>query len=148
MQRYRFGIDIDGTITNEQPFSIQSSEDSINKIILSSTPKHNLNSIKNRDLQIYLITGRQEKYRRSTIRRLQEFEIPFEKLIMVPNNSYTGFFNEEIYLKFKLNAYLKYHIHFALDDDIKVVNILNKYNIKAVQVNGDLKEAFDKLFVE
>lgn len=148
MQRYRFGIDIDGTITNEQPFSIQSSEDDINKIILSSTPKHNLNSIKNRDLQIYLITGRQEKYRKSTIRRLQEFEIPFEKLIMIPNNSYTGFFNEEVYLKFKLDSYLKHHIHFALDDDIKVVSLLNKYNIKAVQVNGDLKEAFDKLFVE
>ncbi len=145
MHNYRYGIDIDGTLTNESPFSVSDSEDKLREIILKSSPKKNLNIIKNRDLQIYLITGRQEKYRNVTIKWLQEHEIYFDELIMIPNGSYNGGFNEKIYLDFKLNSYLKHRIHFALDDDPKVVKLLNIYNIKAVQVNGDLREAFNKL---
>lgn len=145
MYRYNFGIDIDKTLTTGNPFSISESEDVIKKTILNSTPKPGLEVIKNKDLHIYLITGRQEKYRKVTIQWLHNHEIPFVDLIMAKNNLYKGFFNEETYLKFKLDAYLKYHIHFALDDDIKVIDLLNTYNIKAVQVNGNLKESFDKL---
>ncbi len=148
MYRYNYGIDIDGTLTNERPFSLSDSEEKLKNLILRSTPKKNLDIIKNRDLRIYLITGRQEKYREVTIRWLQEHEISFDSLTMIPNGSYNGFFNEKIYLDFKLNAYIKHHIHFALDDDPKVVSLLNTYNIKSIQVNGDLNEAFNKLFTE
>jgi len=143
LQNYNFGIDIDGTLFEGNPFYISTSEKLIRKHIINSNPKKGIEVILNKDLNITLITGRNEKYRRLTIECLNKYKIPFVKLVMMPDESYGSSFDEKIYLNFKLTSYLENHIHFALDDDIKVVN---QYNIRAQKVNGDLREAFNNLF--
>lgn len=145
LQNYNIGIDIDNTLTNESPFS-STSEDIIVSLIKKSTLKKGIEVIKNKDFNIFIITGRTEKYRKITIEWLYKNDISFNQLIMPPDTYYPdNIFNFNLYLKFKLQSCIDNKIHLMLDDNEEVVNLLNLYNFSAQKVNGNLTEAFNKL---
>ena len=141
LQNYIFAIDIDNTLTNEQ-FGIPCSEIETKKRIENKTLKPGVEIIRNKDFNIILVTGREEKYREVTVKWLHKNDIPFNRLIMVPDDYYPVEFYYDSYLKFKLNAYIENHVHFVLDDSNNVINLSRMYGFGAEKVNDTFDEAF------
>lgn len=152
--KLRLGVDIDETITNENPFkSIQPAQlkthsHILEKAILNCTLKSGAEVLRNTPHDIILITGRQEQFRNVTELWLDLNNIPFDELIMCENDYYLQVFDHELYIKYKISAYQSNNIHYAFEDDEKLVELLNTLGITAKHVTTDFKEVYETIFIK
>lgn len=147
IQNYVFGIDVDNTLTDTPPFSIDGMDlEETRKMIRRAPTKKGVEVLSRLDLNIIIITGRGDYFHEDTIYWLNKNNIPFVKLITIDRNKYKHRFNMKEYLDFKLCAYLSNHIHFCLEDDDSVIEVLKNYNIKTSKVEGNFEIAFYNLF--
>lgn len=142
----KVAIDIDGTLTNEIAYCLGYNYEDVSKTILNCTLKSGVKEVNNSNLDITLITGRIEMYRKETEQWLRNNGIKYDRLIMIPNNYYKNGFDMKLFLDFKLQNCVNNRINFALDDNEEVIKILRSHSIKAQLVKENFKEAFNKLF--
>lgn len=148
IQNYIFAIDIDQTITNESIFTVNTSHSSkevLDKAIKECTVKPGVDILKFKDLNIILVTGRLEKCREATIEWLHKNDIPFNQLIMVPDDYYNPDFSQDLYEAFKLKVCLENKVHFVFDDNQNVLKHLKRYGFSVQKVNRRFDTAFKKL---
>lgn len=147
IQNYVFGIDVDNTLTDTPPFSAYEMDlEETRKMIRNAPTKKGVEILSKLDLNIIIITGRGDYFHEDTIYWLNKHDIPFVKLVTIDGNKYKQRFNMQEYLKFKLDTYLSNHIHFCLEDDDSVIEILKDYGIKTSKVENNFETAFYNLF--
>ena len=147
IQNYIFGIDVDYTLTDTPPFSVEGMDlERTRKMIRNAPPKKGIEILSLLDLNIIIITGRGDYFHEDTIYWLNKNDIPFDKLITIDRNKYKRRFNMKEYLKFKLDAYLSNRIHFCLEDDDSVIEMLKDYGIRTSKVENNFETAFYNLF--
>jgi|SRR3972149_498413 len=148
IQNYIFGIDVDNTLTDTKPFSIDNMDlEETREMIRNAPSKKGIEILSILDLKIVIITGRGDYFHGDTIYWLNKNDVPFVKLVTIDRNKYKYRFDINEYLKYKLDAYLSNRINFCLEDDDRVINILNDYGIKTSKVEKDFKKAFFNLFI-
>ena len=146
------GVDVDDTLTvattkiwkKDAPDVIDL--DIANKLLLANK-RYGIEVLSNSELKIVLITSRHEEYREVTLQWLQKRLIKHNKLVMRNFRFSTGVFNVDEYLQYKYKACIENNVKYMLDDDEKVVNMLNSYGISSVLVdkNGRFDTAYFKL---
>lgn len=147
IQNYVFGIDVDNTLTDIPPFSIDKMDlEETRKMIRNAPPKKGIEVLSRLDLNIIIVTGRGDYFHEDTIYWLNKNNIPFVKLTTIDRNIYKDRFDLEGYLKYKLDAYLSNKIHFCLEDDDLVIKVLKDYGIKTSKVDSNFETAFYNLF--
>jgi uncharacterized HAD superfamily protein len=148
IRNYIFAIDIDQTITNESVFTINtthSSQEVLDKSIMECTVKPGVDILRNKDLNIILITGRAERCRKTTIEWLHKNDILYNQLVMVPDGYYDPDFSQDLYEAFKLKACIENKVHFVFDDNQNVLKFLKHYGFSVQKVNRRFDTAFKKL---
>lgn len=83
--------------------------------------------------KVILCSGREDKYREQTVKFLEKWNIPYEKLIMRP----TGDFRKDSIIKkemFDNHIRGKYNVEFVLDDRNQVVEMWRSLGLTCLQV--------------
>ncbi len=148
IQDARIGTDIDGTLTNTPPFSI----DTINleetrQIIRNAPVKKGVEILSIMCVKPFAITGRGNYYHNDTLYWFNKNNIPYRKLFTIDGNLYEGMkFDFRVYLRHKVDTYLDNNIEYCLEDDIHVIQELEKHGIVCSLVEDDFEKAFWKLF--
>lgn len=147
------GIDVDGTLTKEVigrdilGLSYHEAE----KAMLNCTPQNGIDiliddALLGNNCNKYIITGRIERYRYVTIEWFDMYGIPYKDLTMFPNDFYDkNGYSVPKYAEYKLYLHLQKKIHASLDDNIQVVETLNRSGIPCYLVENDFKDAFEKV---
>lgn len=148
IQNYIFGVDVDNTLTDSPPFSVDKMDlEETRRIIRNVPPKKGIEILSILDLHIVVITGRGDYFYDDTIYWLNKNNVPFIRLITIDRNRYkNNMFSLQEYLKYKIDAYLSNRVHFCLEDDDNVINALKEYGIKTSKVENDFERAFYGLF--
>ncbi len=148
-------IDFDGTLANESFGDIvrkdgipASDHTRIKDIVSKFTPKKGVDILKELRIEPIIITGRQEALRDVSTVWLHSNGIPFQEMVMMPNNSYGDTFDWNTYVEYKIAAHRQYDVRFSLDDNKSLVTILNKVGIPTYLVEDDFAETFKKAWVE
>lgn len=147
------GIDVDGTLTKEVigKDMLELSYPEVEKAMLNCTPQNGIDILLDDALlgdnyNKYIITGRIERYRYVTIEWFNMYGIPYKDLTMFPNNFYDkNGYSVPKYVEYKLYLHLQKKIHASLDDNIRVVEALNKSGIPCYLVENNFKDAFEKV---
>ena len=143
------GIDVDGTLTDGKieldMLTLGARE--VEKRMSNLGPKKGIDVLFDSDLDIYIITGRKEKFRGVTIDWLDTYGIPYKDITMFPDDFYRKNSNDYMprYTGLKLDIHIRKNIHMSLDDNEHVVNILNKFGIPTCKVDDNFREAFEKV---
>lgn len=142
------GIDIDGTLTEDKVdrdmFTLDPRE--VEKRMSNLSPKKGIDVLFDSDLNIHIITGRQEKFRSVTVDWLNIYGIPYKDLTMFPDNFYEKHgYDVPRYAGLKLDIHVRKNIRMSLDDNEHVVNMLNEFGISACKVDNNFKEAFERV---
>lgn len=142
------GVDIDGTLTVEkidkEMFRLDPLE--LEKKMLNLTPKDGIDVLLETPHNIYLVTGRQERYRCVTIDWMDMYGIKYEDLSMFPNNFYRkNGYNIPKYVGLKLDIHIRKNLRLSLDDNEQVVDMFNKFGIPTCQVDNNFRDAFEKV---
>ncbi len=142
------GIDVDGTLTENKVdidlFTLSHKE--LEKKMASLCPKKGIDVLLDTDLDIYVISGRQERFRAVTDDWLQDYGIPYEELILFPNDFYIkNGYNIPKYAGLKLDIHIRKNIRMSLDDNEHVVDMLNKFGILTCKVDNNFRDAFEKV---
>jgi len=142
------GVDIDGTLTKEkidnEMFSLSPKE--VEKRMINLSPKNGIDILLETDHKIYLVTGRQEQYRRVTIDWLDMYGVPYIDLTMFPNDFYIkNGYNIPKYVGLKLDIHIRKNLSLSLDDNENVVNMFNKFGIQTCKVDDDFRHAFERV---
>lgn len=150
-QDINLGVDVDGTLTKEVLGNeiLFLSQTEIEKAMLDCTPKDGIDVLFHTDfsVRIYIITGRQEKFRNVTIDWLDMYGIPYKEIYMPPDGFYMlNRYSVPTYTEWKLDIHIQKNIHLSLDDSEQVVNALNEHGIPACKVDGNFRDAFEKVF--
>lgn len=99
-----------------------------------------LDSLKQAEFEIILLTGRPEKYRKETICWLADFGIPFDLLIMQADNNTSqpsAEFKHEVYEALQRDC--DHKIVAVFEDRQKIVDMWRKNNVFVFQCGkGDL----------
>jgi len=143
------GVDVDGTLTKEiigkDILSLPPKE--VEKAMLNCTPKDGIDVLFQNDFAVYIITGRQEKYRGATAGWLDMYGIPYKELNMFPDDFYIlNGYSVPKYIELKLDIHIRKNVHFSLDDNEQLINTLNEHGIPACKVEDSFKDAFEKVF--
>ena len=150
--KLRLGIDIDNTLTNEnpfkdiQPFQLEERQESIEASILSCTPKPGIEVLRTTPHLIHLVTGRQEMFRSATIEWLNNNNIPFHSITTCPIGLYIHNFDPILYHNYKINAYQSRNVDYIFEDDLKLISLLSSLGLKAYHVDKSFKTAYDRVF--
>lgn len=142
------GIDVDGTLTEDKidvdMFHISPME--LEKKMSSLCPKKGIDVLLDSDLDIHIITGRQERFRDVTEDWLDGYGIPYKDLTLFPNNFYiTHGYNIPKYAGLKLDIHVRKNIRMSLDDNEHVVDMFNKFGILTCKVDNNFRDAFEKV---
>lgn len=142
------GVDVDGTLTEEKVdtdlFSLSYKE--LEKKMSGLSPKKGIDVLLDSDLDIYVITGRQERFRDVTEDWLDIYGIPYKDLTLFPNNFYmTHGYDIPKYAGLKLDIHVRKNIRMSLDDNEQVVDVLNKFGILTCKVENNFRDAFEKV---
>lgn len=146
--KLRIGVDVDGTLTDTPPFSIDVIDlEEIRQIIRNAPVKKGVEVLSLLCVNPTMVTGRGDYYHHDTIYWFEKNKIPYKKLITIDKEKYPGNrFNFQEYMNFKVNSYINNNLQYCLEDDIKVINELEKYGIKCSLVEDNFEEAFHRLF--
>ncbi len=146
------GIDVDGTLTKEVIGKdiLELSRPEVERAMLNCTPQNGIDVLLDDTLgnncNKCIITGRVEMYRNVTTEWFDMYGIPYKDLTMFPNNFYDkSGYSVPKYVEYKLYLHIQKKIHASLDDNIKVVETLNKSGIPCYLVENDFKDAFEKI---
>lgn len=147
------GIDVDGTLTKEVIGRkiLELSYPEVEKAMLSCTPQNGIDilfddTLLGNNCNIYIITGRQEAYRCVTAEWLSTYGIPYDELVMFPNNFYSiNGYDIPKYVDLKVDLHIQRDISIAVDDNEKVIEGLNNSGVSACQVVDNFKDAFEKV---
>lgn len=142
------GVDIDGTLTKEkidiEMFSLSPKE--IEKRMINLTPKNGIDILLDTSHKIYLVTGRQERYRYVTTDWLDMYGVPYIDLTMFPNDFYLrNGYDIPKYVGHKLDIHIRKNLSLSLDDNENVVNMFNKFGIPTCKVDDNFRQAFEKV---
>ncbi len=144
------GVDIDNTLTNSSSPWNKASEDNIDldiaKQLLCVDERLGIEVLSKCEMKIILVTARHEEYRDVTLNWLKNKPVKHEKVVMRDFRFSGGVFNLNEYLNYKHKACLDNNISYMIDDDEKVVNMLNSYGITSVLV--DRNGRFDTAYFE
>lgn len=154
MKKINVSIDVDGTLTKEVIGQdiLELSALEVERAMLNCTPKDGIDILfddilSKNDCNTFIITGRQEKYRRATSKWLNTYGIPYDELIMFPNDFYTiNGYTSPKYIDLKVDAHIRKNIHFSLDDHERMVSELNRHGIVACRVTNNFRDAFNEIF--
>lgn len=148
IQDAKIGVDVDGTLTDTPPFSIDVIDlEETRQIIRNAQVKKGVEILSIMCVKPFVITGRGNYYHDDTLHWFNKNHIPYQKLFTIDGNLYEGMkFNLKAYLKYKVDTYLDNKIEYCLEDDINVIQELEKHGIKCSLVEDDFEEAFWKLF--
>lgn len=139
------GVDMDGTLTREVIGKdiMTLGPKKIEKVLINCSPKDGIDILLETNHNIFIITGRQERYRQVTTDWLDMYGIPYEDISMFPNNFYMiNGYSIPKYVGLKLDMHVEKDIHLAFDDNIDVVNRFNEFGIKTSIVTDNFKDAF------
>ncbi len=148
------GIDVDGTLTKEIVGRdiLERSHSEVEKAMLNCSPKDGIDILledKIDDYNIYVITGREERFYEATSDWLNMYGIPHKELIMFPKYFYAvNGWGTAKYVDLKLEIHIRKDIYLALDDKDEVISAFNKSGISACKVDKNFKEAFEKLLLK
>ena len=142
------GIDVDGTLTEDKVdrdmFTLSSRE--VETRMSNLSPKKGIDVLLDSDLDIHIITGRQEKFRYVTVDWLNMYGIPYKDLTMFPDDFYEkNGYDVPRYAGLKLDIHVRKNIHMSLDDNEHVVDMLNKFGISSCKVDNNFREAFERV---
>jgi uncharacterized HAD superfamily protein len=142
------GIDVDGTLTEDkidiEMFNLGPKE--LEKKMSNLSPKEGIDVLLDSDLDIYIITGRQERFRYVTEDWLDTYGIPYRDLTLFPNDFYRKHgYDIPKYAGLKLDIHVRKNLHMSLDDNEQVVDVFNKFGILTCKVDNDFREAFEKV---
>ena len=142
------GVDIDGTLTKEkidkEMFSLSPKE--VEKRMINLTPKNGIDVLLDTTHKIYIVTGRQERYREVTTDWLDTYGIPYIDLTMFPNDFYIrNGYDIPKYVGLKLDIHIRKNLHISLDDNEQVVNMFNKFGIPTCKVDNNFRHAFERV---
>lgn len=142
------GIDVDGTLTNERLGEdiMTLIPEQVKKRFARCTLKKGADILFDTGFNIWIITGRREKYREVTTDWLDTHGILYKELVMIPDDFYSGGYCISRYVSFKVDSHLKRNIRYALDDNIHVIEALNENGISACCVDDDFRKAFENVF--
>lgn len=148
MRNYVLGVDVDNTLTDTPPFSINVIDLEETRHAIRNAPvKKGVDILSRLNIKPVIITGRGDYYHNDTIYWLNKNNIPYTRLVTIDRNKYPGNkFNFQEYLDYKINEYLLNNVNFCLEDDEKVIHELEKYGIKGSLVTDNFEEAFYRLF--
>lgn len=141
------GIDVDGTLTKEiigkEMLSLPSTK--VEKAMLNCSPKNGIDILFENDCDVFIITGRQEKFRKVTTDWLCMYGIPYKDISMFPNDYYIiNGYSIPKYVQLKLDMHIERDIHLAFDDNIDVVNYFNAFGMNTYIVTDNFKDAFNR----
>jgi hypothetical protein len=147
------GIDVDGTLTKEVIGRdiLELSYPEVEKAMLNCSPQNGIDilfddTLLGNNCNIYIITGRQENYRCATSEWLNTYGIPYDELVMFPNNFYrVNGYDIPKYVDLKVDLHVQRDISVAVDDNEKVIEGLNNSGISAYKVEEDFRYAFEKV---
>jgi len=142
------GIDVDGTLTREiiGKEVLRLSQKEVEKAMLNCTPKDGIDVLFQNNFKIYIITGRQEKFREATTDWLNMYGIPYREINMFPDDFYVlNGYSVPKYVGLKVYMHIKKNIHAALDDNIEVINALSMFGINSYKVDDNFRCAFEKI---
>lgn len=142
------GVDVDGTLTEGKIdidlFSLSYKE--LEKKMSGLAPKEGIDVLLDSDIDIHVITGRQERFRHVTEDWLDDYGIPYKDLTLFPNNFYMIHgYDIPKYAGLKLKIHVRKNIRMSLDDNEHVVNMLNKFGILTCKVDNNFRDAFEKV---
>lgn len=148
MKDASIGVDVDGTLTEEKVdtelFTLSHKE--LEKKMYGLSPKKGIDVLLDSDLDIYAITGRQERFRVVTEDWLDMYGIPYKDLTLFPNNFYRIHgYDIPKYAGLKLDIHVRKNIRMSLDDNEQVVDMLNKFGILTCKVDNNFRDAFEKV---
>ena len=146
--KFVIGVDVDNTLTALPPFDVDTMIlEETREIIRSALTKQGTEILSLLCIKPIIITGRGDYFHDDTIYWLEKNDIPYTKLVTIDRNKYSGNrFDFHEYINYKVNEYLENNVQFCLEDDIHVINALEKHGIKCSLVKDDFEEAFHKLF--
>lgn len=142
------GVDIDGTLTKEKidkdMFFLSHKE--VEKRMSNLSPKDGIDILLDTVHNIYIVTGRQERFRDVTTDWLNTYGIPYKELNMFPNDFYMkNGYDIPKYVGLKLDIHIRKNLHISLDDNEQVVNMLNKFGIPTCKVDNNFRDAFERV---
>jgi hypothetical protein len=142
------GIDVDGTLT-EDKIGLDMFNESVSRLekkMSGLCPKEGIDVLLDSDLDIHIITGRQERFRAVTADWLYDYGIPYKDLTLFPNNFYKIHgYNIPKYAGLKLDMHIRKNLRIALDDNEHIVDMFNKYGILTCKVDNNFRDAFEKV---
>lgn len=144
------GIDVDGTLTEDKidrdMFDLDPRE--VEKRMSKLSPKNGIDVLLDSDLDIHIITGRQEKFRYVTADWLDMYGISYKDLTLFPDDFYKkNGYDVPVYAGLKLDIHIRKNIHMSLDDNEHVVDILNKFGIVTCKVDNNFRDAFERVLI-
>ncbi len=154
MDRVNISIDVDGTVTEEVIGQdiLELDVPQVEEAMLNCTPKDGIDvlfddTLRRSGYNTFIITGRQEKYRRVTSEWLDMQGILYDELVMFPNDFYeiNGYVSPK-YIELKVHNHIRKNIHFSLDDYQPMVDALNNCGIRSCRVADNFKDAFENVF--
>lgn len=142
------GIDVDGTLTEDKIdrdiFALDPRE--VEKRMSKLSPKKGIDVLFDSGLDVHIITGRQEKFRYVTADWLDMYGIPYEDLTLFPDDFYEkNGYDVPRYVGLKLDIHTRKNIRMSLDDNERVIDMLNKFGITACKVDNNFREAFERV---
>ncbi len=142
------GVDVDGTLTENKVdidlFTLSHKE--LEKKMAGLCPKKGIDALLDTDLDIYVITGRQERFRDVTDDWLHDYGVSYKELVLFPNDFYVkNGYNIPKYAGLKLDIHMRKNISMSLDDNEHVVDVLNKFGILTCKVDDNFRDAFEKV---
>lgn len=141
------GVDVDGTLT-EDKIDLEMlflSPGDIEKRMLNLGPKNGIDVLLDTDYDIYIVTGRQEKFRDVTADWLDTYGIPYKDLTMFPDGFYVEGYDVPKYVDLKLDIHIRKNLNLSLDDNEHVVDTFNKFGILTCKVGNNFRDAFEKV---
>ncbi len=141
------GVDVDGTLTKGKidrsifGLALRDAE----KGIMDFGPKDGIDILLDTCHNIYIITGRQERFLDVTKDWLDMYGIPYRDITMFPDNFYFDGYDVSKYANLKLDIHIRKNIHVSLDDNEHVVCVLNRAGIMTCKVNDNFRDAFEKV---
>lgn len=125
-------VDIDGTLANNKHRSPYDMEQIHNDLPITATCKIVERAYENVD--VILVSGRSEKYKNETVKRLHSFGVAYTYLFMRPANDTRPDteIKKEIY---EMNIKGIYNVLFAIDDRTRIVDQRREMGIYTLDCN-------------
>lgn len=140
----RIGVDVDGTLTYEK-LPTEGSLEQTREFIRNVKPRKGIEILQILCVNPLVITGRGTYFDYDTSYWLDKVNVKYTKLFTVDRTKSLSF---QQYIDYKVNVYVQNNVEYCIEDDIRVINALEKEGIicSLVKGNESFETAFFRLF--